>query len=83
MPDSTKTTGGAERPRTWTLEDIAGSDRMRVKPRDEPSFAGITLVQVIELEPVLDLLERCRINTDPSSVLRDVETILAEHGRLP
>jgi hypothetical protein len=56
-------------PRTWRLSEREGRSGgtlastevggIRVKPENECSFTDEILIEVIEKEPVLDLLERC------------------------
>lgn len=71
MPaDSTKTTAGAERPRTWTLK--------------LPPFY---CVRVIELEPVLKLVQDLRDMPPKGSrrnrIRDEAAALLTAHRRLP
>jgi hypothetical protein len=57
----------SDKPRTWLVAEEGGS----------------TLTPVVELEPVLDLLERRHNAPDwDEDVSGDVEVFLSEHGRL-
>ena len=82
MPNSTKTTAGAEyptEPRTWTLRPATDGALCAWEHKD-----GLSGVEVIELEPILDLVERLYDPRDPNGDrLRAVKAFLREHGRLP
>lgn len=82
-------------PRTWTLSEreprlgatLASTEvgGIRVKPEHECSFSDEILTQVIELEPVLDLLARYAGSTNPCVTYETSEAtqaLLAAHGRL-
>jgi len=76
-PDSTKTTAGVERPRTWTLLGEHGAHT--VLGEKLPPFHR---VRVIELEPVLNLLEAFSSGTASFDHQREALDLLREHGRL-
>jgi hypothetical protein len=80
-------------PRTWTLSEKRqpwwDGPGLRVKPGNECSFSDEVLTQVVELVPVLDLLERSNIIHiyRGSECVADcpacgVAALLREHGRL-
>jgi hypothetical protein len=84
-------------PRTWTLVECEGcgellgvQDHLRIRSEhnDLADHCGQRPVEVIALEPVLDLLERAlvEIGTDaegaPWPVSREIEALLRAHGRL-
>jgi hypothetical protein len=71
-------------PQSWTLSKTGTG--VRVKPEEECSLMGETLIRVVESEPVLDLLVRLHDEHDyrtcEEDLMGDVEALLREHGRL-
>jgi hypothetical protein len=74
-------------PRTWTLGQVPWCGDRDVSESPSQLLRGDDPVRVIELQPVLDLLEDARPivaewKHGNSQTLLDVEALLRSHGRL-
>ena len=71
-------------PRTWTLSEKPDSHLRwtRLKRENECSFSDEILIEVIEKEPVLDLLERAYLGKYNLGAGLEIEAFLRTHGRL-
>lgn len=70
-----------KRIQTFTLSK-RGDGHLWLKPENECSFSDETLLQVIEAEPILDLLEgACRFFAS-YTFLDEARVVLRQHGRL-
>lgn len=90
ITDHTQVRQGGEAIRTWTLNF---SRYFGVDLADGPMLRGQEEPEVVELEPVLDLLEETLRWVPPkptdwpkdsvSATYEEIQALLREHGRLP